>query len=42
MWVEMVVGPIQKILGLNLDTIKLIFAILCAYVKEIYNLIITT
>ena len=40
-WVEMVVGPIQTKLGLNLDTNKLIVAIPCSYVKEIYNLINT-
>ena len=41
-WVEMVAGPVQTMLGLNLDTNKLIVAIPCSYVKEIYNLINTT
>jgi hypothetical protein len=41
-WVEMVFGPIQTMLGLNLDTNKLINAILGSYVKEVYNLINTT
>ena len=34
-WVEMVVGPIQTMLGLNLDTNKLIVAIPGSYVEEV-------
>jgi hypothetical protein len=38
----MVVGPIQTMLGLNLDTNKLIVAILGSYVSDVHNLINTT
>ena len=38
----MVVGPIQTMLGLNLDTNKLIVAIPGSYVSDVHNLINTT
>ena len=41
-WVEMVVGPIQTMLGLNLDTNKLMDAIPGSYVSDVHNLINTT
>ena len=34
-WVDMFVGHIQTMLGLNLDTNKLMVAILGSYVKEV-------
>ena len=40
-WVEMVVGPIQTMLGLNLDTNKLMDAIPGSYVSDVHNLINT-
>ena len=41
-WVEMVVGPAQTMLGLNLDTNNLIVAIPSSYVNDVHNLINTT
>jgi len=41
-WIEMVAGPIQTMLGLNLDTNKLMVAIPGSYVSDIHNLISTT
>ena len=41
-WVEMVAGPIQTMLGLNLDTNKLMVAIPGSYTIDIHNLISTT
>ena len=41
-WVEMVAGPIQTILGLNLDTNKIMVVIPGSYVSDIHDLISTT
>jgi hypothetical protein len=41
-WVKMVIGPVQTMLGLNLDTNKLIVAIPSSYVSDVHNLINTT
>ena len=38
-WFEMVARPIQTMLGLHLDTNKLVVDILGSYVSEIHNLI---
>ena len=41
-WVETVVGPVQTMLGLNLNTNKLIVAIPSSYVSSVCDLINTT
>ena len=41
-WVEMVVGPAQTMLSLNLDTNQLIVAIPSSYVSDVHGLINTT
>jgi hypothetical protein len=41
-WVEMVMGPVQTMLGLNLDTNQLTVAISCSYVSNVRDLINTT
>ena len=41
-WVEMVVGPVQTMLGLDLDTNQLIVAIPSSYVSDVRDLINTT
>ena len=41
-WVEMVVRPVQTMLGLSLDTNQLIVAIPSSYVSNIPDLINTT
>ena len=41
-WMEMVVGPLQTMLSLNLDTNQLIVAIPISYVSDVRDLINTT
>ena len=38
-WVEMVTGPVQTMLGLNLDTNRLTVAILSSYVGDVRDII---
>ena len=41
-WVEMVVGPVQTMLGLNLDTNQLVIVIPSSYVGDVRDLVNTT
>ena len=41
-WVEMVSGPVQTMLGLNLDTNRLTVAIPSSYVGDVHDIIYAT